>query len=293
VSDVRAFALSSSQEAASHEAAANASQFLRKADHALGIAIVEYHWNDGPAADVVEALADFQNADGGFGNGLEVDIESPASNPFATRLAMIVLRDLHPGARTAMAAAIQEWLLANQAEDGDWHFSTDTRSGALAPWFEAWTFPSLNPSCCVAGLANALHIATPDMLAKVGRLFNDLASMDQARTGDFYTLLPYAEYAGNVGIADRDTWLDAIAANITSTAADGRYADAMHFWDHALGGGPPLVHRLPAEVLAAEVDRLLDEQEPDGGWPSPYSPAWRPFVTAQACVTLATLRKGI
>ena len=287
------FKLDDAQARAAQIAAGQGRQFLEGAGFPLGVADHRHAWNEGSAGAAVEQLGAFQNDDGGFGRGLEVDIESPASNPFAARLAMSILLGLDNRRPTSLESNLQRWLVANQDEDGDWHFSSETKAGSLAPWFAGWTFPSLNPACCLAGLANRLGIATPDTLERVSRLFAEKATLEEARTGDFYTLLPYAEYAGGVDWANRDSFVDAIAGNIVEGARAGTYADAEHFWEHVVGGGPDVAAGIPVEVLSQNASRLLTEQVPDGGWPTPYNDAWRPFFTAQACVTLARLRDGL
>ena len=287
------FKLNDKQVEAAARSADRARDYLDKASYPLGVAIVNHAWSEGSAEAVVQELAAYQNLDGGFGKGLEVDIASPASNPFATRLAMLILLDLDRVPKGTVVADLARWLAQNQADDGDWHFSEETKLGELAPWFAAWTFPALNPSCCIAGLANRLGIATPIMLDRVGRLFDRLSSLDDARTGDFYGVLPYAEYMGGVYPSNRDAWLDALADNIGNTAERGDYTDAGHFWDHALGGGPELARRLPEPLLSRFADQLIAEQQDDGGWRSPYDQAWRPFITTRSCSILARLRDGI
>ncbi len=289
------YALPESNREIARSAVEEARNFLEKAGFPLGAAMIDHAWFGAPAEPVVEHLATYQNDDGGFGRRLEVDIESPASNPFAARLAMSVLLGLGnvPANATRMKLALGQWLVASQHEDGDWHFSGATRAGNLAPWFAGWSFPSLNPACCLAGLANRLGIATPDMLARVALLFNEKATLDEAHSGDFYTLLPYAEYAGGIEWPARETYVDIIAANIIDGSNAGTYADAGHFWEHVLGGGPDLAARIPAVILSRNAIGLLDEQSPDGGWPTPYNQEWRPFITAQACLTLARLRDGV
>lgn len=267
--------------------------FLKERGYPLGRTLIAYHWRDGAAPDVLDALAAYQNDDGGFGKGLEVDIASPVSNPFAARLAMQVLLSPRDRPSGALVDRLGTWLRETQAEDGDWHFAPEVYDAALPPWFAGWTFPSLNPACCVTGLAIRLGLDTPAMRERVARLFAERASFDDARTGEFYALLPYVEYVGFGDVDTRDSWLDAIAGNITDTASRGGYADASHFFEHALGGGPELTARIPADMLDAQVDALLAEGEADGGWPSPYDPGWRPWITAEALTVLARLRDGV
>lgn len=268
-------------------------RFLEDQKHPLGEAIVEHHWRGGPADAVLAALAAYQNEDGGFGRGLEVDIKAPVSNPFAARLAMHILLDLRQRPGGAILDGLSEWLRREQHDDGDWHFTREVYDAPLPPWFAGWTFPSLNPACCVVGLATRLGISTPEMRERAALLFSRLATLDEARAGEFYNVLPYVEYVPTAELDDRDTWLDAIAHNILGTAASGGYADSSHFFEHALGGGTALAGRLPPEVFARFADDLMAEQEADGGWPTPYDPAWRPWITASSLSTLAKLRDGV
>ena len=270
-------------------AALLAREFLTTQQNPLGLALIDHLVADGPASDVVTALAAYQNEDGGFGRGLEVDIAAPASNPFATRLAMQVLLLLPAEARTPMLPSLQAWLEANQAPDGDWHLSAATRSGDLAPWFAAWQHPALNPACCVTGLANRLGIATTSMLERTASLFSAGASIEQVAQGTFYDLLPYAEYLTAIqDIENRDAWLDTFAERIRAASTE-IYADAGHFWEQVLALGGPIIERLPSELLASNATHLMDEQEADGSWPSPYSPAWQPWITSMAIATLYQL----
>lgn len=62
-------------------------EFRALQDYPLGVALVEHLWRDGSPDAVLDALRRYQNPDGGLGRGLEIDIASPASNPFAGRIA--------------------------------------------------------------------------------------------------------------------------------------------------------------------------------------------------------------
>jgi hypothetical protein len=268
-------------------------EFLAREGFPLGVATVEHLWRDGSPDAVIEKLRQYQNPDGGFGRGLEVDISSPVSNPFAGRMAMHVLLALREPVRCTLVDDFASWLRQAQDEDGDWHFSVEVYAGRLAPWFQSWTFPTLNPACSVVGLATRLGISTPDMQERTARLFTRLASREEARGGPFYALLPYAEYLSAADFDNRAQWLDDLTSNIIRMDAVDEFADAGHFFDLVLPGGPELVGRLPHQMMPRFVDKLLSEQVDDGGWPTPYDPAWRPFQTTSALTTLARLRDGI
>lgn len=280
------FSLSSRQVQQAETIAMAALRFVEQREAALPAAMIRGLWLDGDTADVVTALSAYQNDDGGFGNRLEPDIHAPESNPFAARLAMQVMRTFPATDFGGIKAGLASWLQDNQAEDGDWHFSAATKAGFLQPWFAAWTFPSLNPACCIAGLATSLGIATPRMTARVAALFASMASVEASRTASFYELLPYVEYT--LGVELPEDYLEAIAANIAATGDD--YDDASHFFDMAMGGTPAITRRIPEELIARWADRMLKEPQDDGGWATPYDDAWRSWFTATNLTTLARLR---
>jgi len=266
--------------------------FLSTQDYPLGEALIRYCWTNGPARDVTDALAAYQNDDGGFGRGLEVDIKSPASNPFAARIAMHTLLVVPNDTAPDLRDRLRIWLDRNQHKDGDWHFSPEIFKADLAPWFTAWEFPSLNPACCVAGLAKALGLATPRMLDRVESLFADKASPQEATSGNFYRMLPYVEYATSRDVQDHEVYVEAVAQGIIIGNEKDAYDDAKHFFDHALNAGEDVMALLPNDLLASWTNRLLQEPAMDGGWPTQYDPAWASWTTASALVTLARLRRG-
>ena len=270
-------------------AATRGRDFLLGNGHALEAAVVNRAWFGGDPSAIVDTLVAYQNEDGGFGRGLEVDIGSPASNPFAACLALNYLRGVPQEVGAELRQGIGAWLRDNQADDGDWHFSAETTAGKLAPWFAEWTFPSLNPACCLAGLAAANGMATDEMLARVAALFRDTASLDAIREGQFYDLMPYAEYSLTGSLPGE--YLDAVAETIVTWAREDRFDDAEHFFNLALRNAPELAARIPRSVIDGYVVRALGEQQDDGGWPTPYDPAWRPAATAAVLSGLARISR--
>lgn len=260
--------------------------FLEKRNYPLGISWVQHRWRGGPARSVTDALSAYQQPDGGF-SGLEVDIKAPVSNAFAGRLAMQVLLSLSERPDAAMTQALGTWYAVNQHADGDWHFPPEVYEHGLAPWFANWTFPSLNPSCCIAGLTHELDIATPELLARVATIWEERSSLDQAESGNFYLMLPIIEYVAHIDVDDRDVWLESLVKGIERGIASNSFGDAEHALEHIVGGGPDLVSRIDNGDLGKVIDAVLADQRSDGGWPTPYDDAWRPWTTANLLVLLS------
>ena len=76
------------------EALGAARRFLETEARALELARFRCSFEDAPAASVVEALAAYQNPDGGFGHGLEPDLRAPQSSVLCTSIALQILREL-------------------------------------------------------------------------------------------------------------------------------------------------------------------------------------------------------
>lgn len=69
-------------------------EYLFRNGRYLDIARWNYHFEDGSENEVLKALTVYQNLDGGFGHGLEPDVQNPNSNPIATWYAIQTLREL-------------------------------------------------------------------------------------------------------------------------------------------------------------------------------------------------------
>ena len=238
--------------------------------------------------DALAALAPYQNPDGGFGHRLEPDITAPESNPFAASLALSVMLAIGATREDPVVARLGAWLAANQDEDGGWNFSPAVTAAPMAPWFAGWTFPNLNPVLSLIGQADRLGLYLPDTFSRTRGLFDRMASLDAIPVATFYELLPYVDCLPWVEHPQRDAYLTACAARVETLAAEGAYEDAVHFFQHAGPPGGPIVTLLPPAIVSAQLDRLRAEQRDDGGWPTPYDPVWRSWVTAQVAATLVS-----
>jgi hypothetical protein len=256
--------------------------FLQNQDRPVELAWARKIAGVGTTDEVVYALEVYQNLDGGFGQNLEIDIAAPDSQPFAARLAMLTMIDTGVTNERPVLRRLAEWLENEQTEEGDWRFPPGVYEHELAPWFAGWSFPALNPALDLAGAALRLEIGSNRLFARIDTLIAELASVEEARNGAFYSVLPYAEFFPWSSHPDRERYLDAIARGIEEKAKSGDYEDASHFFGHAGGPTNAIAQRLPADLIDQQLVRLAAEQADDGGWPSPYNLRWRPMATADA-----------
>ena len=102
-----------------------AGDFLASQGRDVERALFEHHFGSLSLDGFLDVLARYQSADGGFGRRLEVDIESDASNPFATEVALALFRECAvPGDHQIVRRTV-EYLERTQDEAGDWRFSPE------------------------------------------------------------------------------------------------------------------------------------------------------------------------
>lgn len=110
-------------------------------DHARPLELALYNWRfeGGDPQAVLVALAPYQNADGGFGHGLEPDLQLADSSVLATSRGLQTLRALGATAQWPQVQAALAWLRAMWDADRErWPFiPPNTDDAPHAPW---WTF---------------------------------------------------------------------------------------------------------------------------------------------------------
>ena len=266
-----------------------AGDFLATQGRDVERALFEHHFGSLSLDGILDVLARYQNKDGGFGRRLEVDIQADASNPFATELALVLFRECavprdHPIVRRTV-----ECLERTQDEAGDWRLTPEIYAGELAPWFRGWEFPNLNPGCTTAGLLRDLGLGSPRLHERAEALFQRLKRLSAVAEGDFYGVRPYALYfATDWSHPERELWRSGVLWWHIRQHIAGRVADNGHFFEYVRGPDTYLGRGLPKEILDQRLDGLLAEQAEDGGWPTPYSPKWRSWATAQNLLVLKT-----
>jgi hypothetical protein len=259
----------------------------------------------GPAAGVVDALRGYRNDDGGFGHGLEPDKRCPASLPIDAEIALQAL---------LMAGTVDAPLVLGACDYLATVAASAKCNGAVPlafPVIEAypraahwtdWTYePGLNPTAGLAGLLSRLGADHPWVAEATAYCWDQL-------TGPESPELPAEAHALNEVLVflehspERDR-AEAVAARVKEQLprASSFRADPD---DPGYGLTPLTIAPLADsrwrtlfadDMLAAHLDRLQRDQQPDGGWPITWEPPsdaarleWRGIVTLGALRTLVS-----
>lgn len=120
-----------------------ARRFIYKNARPVDLARWQYHFEDGSKEDVLEALACYQNTDGGFGYGLEPDYLNPHSSPAQTYEATEILWEIgmeRSEAEHPIIQGILDYLSSGKDFEEDyWAHAVETTNSF--PHADCWHYP--------------------------------------------------------------------------------------------------------------------------------------------------------
>ncbi len=115
-----------------------AKNYIQKHARPIDQALFEYYFEGGSPIAVHDALAAYQNPDGGFGRGLEPDIRSEASSPYVTTIALQYLIAIETGSASELVQGAIAYLLNTYDFDlNGWMTVFEAVNDAPhAPWWD-------------------------------------------------------------------------------------------------------------------------------------------------------------
>jgi len=276
---------------------ASATDFIWRTARLLDRRRFAYLFLDGERQAVVEALRPYQNADGGFGNGLEPDIRGPVSQPIPTWTALVIL-DEAAAFDDPMVPQVCDYLQSITTSEGGVPFALSSiRDYPRAPWWETDDQPpaALNPSAAIAALLHKHHVEHPWLTTATDYCWRALDTLDTTSPYEMRAVAPFLDYAPDRQRAEQvfarvgPKILEQKLVALTPTA-EGDAHSPLNFAPRPQS----LARRLFSdEVIEAHLDALASAQQDDGGWLfnwSAWNPAaaleWRGVVTLEALVTL-------
>lgn len=252
----------------------------------LDLALWRLGFEGGAGSEVLEALAPFQNPDGGFGKGLEPDLATPASSAMATSVGLCHLVRAGATATHPMVVLAMGWLAAN-IQDGVWPIvDAHVDDAPHAPWwaFDAdlparWLGFRFNPTAEILAWTYALAEAAPaGMLAEAeGRMRRTIAEVDLiAGAYDLRCAALLAE-APRAPASLRDGLAELLLRSVAAHDPTDEHAPVL---DLAPTPASLLAGPLAKHIDAAVAERIAGQQA-DGGWAPPEGWNWA-FIDAAA-----------
>ena len=243
---------------------------------------------------VLAALAAYRNPDGGYGWGLEPDLRSTGSQPVGAMHALEVMAEaVAPPDRELL-----DWLERYTLSDGGLPFALPIADpvGCAQHWVQADpTVSSLQMTSQVVANARRVGVSHPWVTRATRHCLDAIAAIDtepHAYALTFVlTFLDTLDRDVAAPMVDRlGQWL---APDGSMVVAGGVKGERLRPLDFSPFPGTPSRQLFTADALAADLVRLQERQQDDGGWPVDFetsSPAaaleWRGYATVQAVAVL-------
>jgi hypothetical protein len=282
-----------------------ASQFMATHARLLDGRRFDVVLHDAPPDGVLGALSGYRNPDGGYGWGLEADLRDTRSQPGAALHAFEVFEDVIP-VTSPRAVELCDWLASVSLPDGGLPFALPVNDSAGCAPFWAQADPTVSSLQITAVVtANAHRVAAHDpavaghhwltratqfCLAAVEAMGDDPHALELTFAVQFLDAVheSYPEAADLLARLGEH-----IPASGLVHVAGGLEDEFMRPLDFAPFPDRPARRLFAPVVISAELERLVDQQQDDGGWPvdfANYSPAaaleWRGHMTMRAVSVL-------
>ena len=255
-----------------------AQTFMQQQARPLERALFAYYFADGAKEAILQALAAFQNEDGGFGQALEPDFRIPDSSVLATTVALQILWQLEIGPDNPLVQGAMRFLVNNyDAQHNAWPFIPPHESQyPHALW---WQYnPDVsnyldNPRSEIARyyLDYAALVPEGQPQALLRAVVQRLAGLKEL---EFHALLCYLRLITTRTLDDDTrqqiiTYLEPIIK--ASVVTDSEEWTDYNLKPLGVVSQPdsPFIHLFP-EAVESNLDFELTHQGADGAW----SPAW-------------------
>jgi len=255
---------------------------------------------------VVDAVRAYRNPDGGFGHGLEPDKRCPASLPIDVESAIDIL--LVAGTGAAGEGAVDwsgdldldgvvigacDWLGSVAAPDAavPLSFPVMERYPRAEHWSD-WTYtPALNPTAGLTGRLHRMGVTHPWLDRATDWCW---ARLESGFDEDAHALAEVLVFLAHVPDRER---AEAVGSHVDAWLTDARWYRADPA-DPAYGVTPVHLASSPDSpwrrlfddaTFEGHLDRLAQDQQPDGGWAITWEPPgvastleWRGIETLRA-----------
>jgi hypothetical protein len=260
---------------------------------------------EGSPDEARAALDAYRNPDGGYGWALEPDLRSSTSQPVAAMHALEVLADIRD-TKSQRPVELCDWLADRTLADGGAPLALpypDT-AGSAPLWAEAdATVSSLQMTAQLAAQAHRLarhrsDIAGHPWLAAATTYCLDAIDriVEAPHPVELVFVMRFLDAVADQ-VPRARTLLDRIARFVISDGptpvAGGAADEALYLLDFTPYADAPSRSLFAESAVAADLDRLASQQQPDGGWTvsfTPFSAAaaleWRGYATVQAVTVL-------
>ncbi|WP_333649734.1 hypothetical protein [Lacrimispora sp.] len=266
-----------------------AREFIYRNARPLDLARWQYHFESGSKKAVLNVLSYFQNADGGFGHGLEADSWNPNSSPIQTWAATEILREINFTDNThTIFQGILHYLESGKDFQGHFWYNTVKSNNDYphAPWWHmdsgSICHNNYNPTACLAGFIIRFADKQSELYKLGCRITSD--ALDQLfavqKQNDMHTLscyirlLEYCEETDAAGIFNlrefREKMMQQVKGSITQNLADWE-SSYICKPSQFFNSKDSIFYNDNKNIAEYECEYIIRTQLADGSWNIPWS----------------------
>jgi hypothetical protein len=255
-------------------------QFIESNARHLEIARFQYHFDGASNGPVIAALKEFQNADGGFGHGLDPDLRASESSALCTSIAFRILRSVRALHDDSVSLSIDYLLDTLDRKIGHWRIiPPSAEESPHAPWWnqtdrqDVFDCFSLNPTAEILGYLYDYQRHVPsDIISLVSdRVIGHLSGLEKI---EMHELLCCLRLLQTENLPEN---VHGLIQGKLSCLVDGTVARDPTQWEGyslrplqvADDPDSPFIAGIKGPV-AANLDYEISSQNEDGSW----TPTW-------------------
>lgn len=251
----------------------------------LELALWKFHFEGGSREEVVQALACYQNEDGGFSSTIEPDIWNPESAPYSAVVVTGILRGIgfldNEGAAHPVVQGILRYLDSGvHSDETGWHFSVPSNDlYAHAPW---WSYSEesnrvqdlgLTATLCAfvlgyAGRDSALFQKAAGYTKQILEKVSDTEDLGEMGAGGVLALLGEIMRTGLADSFECGSLMEkmAVAVNQRIERNPEKWAGYTPRPSEFIPSTESPFYKGNEEIVEKELDYLVETRNPGGVW---------------------------
>jgi len=232
--------------------------------------LFSFFFENGNKDEVIKAIVAYQNLDGGFGNGIELDLLCPDSTAIGTETAMYIF-DLLEISENDIIDELVKWIINTQNDQGYInHPPENLDSYPHQPW---WKNPDNKRILILAAILNKWGLKHNEFFNKVREFYLKTHVPEEIQIYD-YPYFVYLKYC-NQDENDKKNLIDFLKKLPTFLEENANHNPLFsRYWFY-------FIDDVKDEIIEREIERFISAIQEDGGLKIAFEnlPWWRPIFT--------------
>ncbi len=241
--------------------------YIRENGTPLQKACLDFLEEKGTKDDIVKALSPYQNEDGGWANGLEIEYPGLVSSPYTTAVALGLIHKFSLSEHGLLLDTL-DYLKSTQLENGMWDDTPQMLQFPHPPYMGPGVYTEYKTGMILKGLLR-LNVHQTAMIDRAITYMAD-SFEEISKRNDFWSAVAYS--GAFSFLPHHPKYPQIMEWSMKLLMPEG----AGFGWQQAMGMIEDDIP-IPETVQSLTLELIQKHQEPDGGWPhlfGTYNRVW-------------------